>query len=81
VPQLIDIDQKDSGQTLKVSADGKVGQQTLDALAAAANPQDVRKAVLGERLKTTADIVVSKPSQLKFLQGWINRSISLLDFV
>jgi lysozyme family protein len=65
---------------LKVTPDGQIGPGTLTALTTA-NAQDVRKGVLGERLKATADIVVSKPSQLKFLRGWINRAVSLFEFV
>jgi lysozyme family protein len=66
---------------LKVTADGVVGRQTLDTLNAISNPQQVRKAVLGERINATADIVVGKPSQLKFLRGWTSRAVALFEFV
>jgi lysozyme family protein len=67
--------------TLNVTADGVLGQQTFTALAAASDAQAIRKAVIAERIRTTADIVVGKPSQLKFLRGWISRAVSLLEFV
>ena len=66
---------------LDVTPDGIVGQQTLNALNAAVDPQQVRKGVLGERIRTTADIVAGKPSHLKFLRGWTNRAVALFEFV
>jgi lysozyme family protein len=69
---------------LKVKADGKVSPVTLAALPAitdAEAAQAIRKSVLGQRFAATADIVANKPSQLKFLKGWVNRAVSLLEFV
>jgi lysozyme family protein len=66
---------------LKVAPDGAVGQQTLTALNAVADSQQLRKGVLAERIRTTADIVANKPSQLKFLRGWTARATALFEFV
>lgn len=64
--------------------DGKVGKDTITALnaaIAAGKVADIRKAVVGARFKRTAEIVVNNPTQVHFLQGWINRAVGLLAFV
>jgi len=62
---------------LGVSVDGKMGPKTL----AAANAADAK--ALGNKLavaraKLLCQICVKNPSQLKFLNGWINRSLEFI---
>ena len=66
------------------SPDGKVGKDTITALnfaTAAGTTAEIRKAVVGARFKRTAEIVVNNPTQVHFLQGWINRAVGLLAYV
>lgn len=72
---------------LGVTADGVIGDNTLftmsrtDALSAydgdvAWSP--IRKAILGSRIKFYGHICVNDPSQLEFLNGWLNRACEFL---
>ncbi len=61
----------------KVKADGWVGDITLGAV----NGRSWRPVYLGllaRRYRGFADFVQSKPSQLKFLKGWVNRANEFL---
>ena len=68
-------------QELKVKADGKLGSDTFTALSGYASPNKLPRQVLGRRFQAIADIVKQKPSQIVFLGGWINRAVSLLEYV
>jgi lysozyme family protein len=68
-------------QTLGVAADGKLGAQTVAAIGAYATPALLPRRVLGRRFAAIAGIVQNDISQVTFLRGWTNRSVSLLDYV
>lgn len=57
---------------LGVPADGEVGPQTLKALNAQ-DPISFHQAVFAARKKFYEDIVKNKPSQKKWIKGWMNR--------
>lgn len=59
---------------LGVTDDGIVGVMTLDALHQE-NQQDFFNKIVQARIDYYKDIVEKKPSQQKFLQGWINRTL------
>lgn len=59
------------------TVDGVLGPETLGKLALF--PVDrVRVLLVGERIKMLGRIVAKNPSQLKWLNGWINRSLEFL---
>lgn len=64
-------------QTLGVTVDGVIGQQTINALTTAA-ASHVAAGILALRIRRYATIVKNDVSQLRFLEGWINRATSLL---
>ena len=68
-------------QALDVSADGKFGDVTAAALGHYGAPALLPRRVLGRRFGAIADIVQKDATQIRFLRGWINRAVSLLDFV
>lgn len=59
-------------RVLGVSADGMVGEKTLNALNSA-NQEDFFNKIHEERIKFVQNIVNNHPSQRQFLKGWINR--------
>ena len=62
---------------LNVKVDGILGQDTLAAL----NTQDVRtinNRLVAERVKMIGRICVKNPSQLAFINGWLNRALEFL---
>lgn len=62
---------------LGVKADGMLGPKTLAALTAR-DPKDVNNRLVAERLRMLARIVTKNPSQVKFIAGWVNRSLEFL---
>lgn len=62
---------------LHTDVDGEIGPQTLAAVHAVEERWLVN-AVIAERVKMIASIVIKAPSQLKFLRGWINRCYEFL---
>lgn len=62
-----------------VAADGVVGPVTL----AAVNAEDIGAKLnllfAARRVRKVADIAVKDPSQLKWLRGWINRSLKAVE--
>lgn len=68
-------------QELGVTADGKFGPDTGNALAAFPTPEALPRRVLGRRFNSVAQIVSSDHSQIVFLAGWTNRAVGLLDQV
>jgi lysozyme family protein len=68
-------------EILKVSADGKLGPMTLAALCNVAfqHPSGwVNNQLVAARVKMFGKIVVKNPSQLKFLNGWLNRALEFI---
>jgi len=68
-------------QELGVLADGKFGDETMAALESYTQPNLLPRRVLGRRFGAIADIVKKDTTQITFLRGWINRAVSLLDYV
>jgi len=68
-------------QELGVTIDGHLGDETAAALATYSAPDKLARRVLGLRFAAIAGIVKKDPTQLEFLGGWINRAVSLLDYV
>ena len=62
-------------------SDGKFGDQTASALATYAAPAKLARRMLGQRFAAIADIVKNDSTQVKFFGGWINRAVSLLEYV
>lgn len=62
---------------LHVDVDGVIGTQTLAALTTI-HPEDVNNALVAARIKMIGQIVSKNPSQLKFLNGWLNRAVEWL---
>lgn len=67
-------------QVLGVTPDGVLGAQTTAALAAA-DPGKLGRGILALRIRRYAAIVGKEPSQLRFLEGWVNRATSILERV
>ena len=65
-------------QALGVTPDGVVGNQTITA-ANAADAAHALRGVLALRIRRYPEIVKDNPSQLRFLQGWVNRATSILQ--
>lgn len=67
-------------QAVGVAVDGLVGPGTL-ATVNAARPLQVYLRICAIRWRAIAAIVVEKPSQITFLEGWCNRGSHFLDQV
>ncbi len=59
-----------------VTPDGVIGPATLAALAA--HVGNVVNGMVAERVKMIGRIVVRNPSQVKYLNGWLNRCLEWL---
>lgn len=59
-------------------ADGVMGPQTI-ALANTANGRRAAIRLLCERARVYARIVEKNPTQVKFLEGWINRAMAQIE--
>ncbi|HZP46078.1 MAG TPA: glycosyl hydrolase 108 family protein [Candidatus Binataceae bacterium] len=68
-------------QELGIVDDGRFGPATLQALHAYREIDKLSRRVLGRRIQKIAEIVAANRSQATFLRGWINRAVSLLDYV
>jgi lysozyme family protein len=62
---------------LGVKVDGQLGPKTLAALSDA-NVRSVTNQLVAQRVKMLCAICVKTPSQLKFLNGWIDRALEFL---
>ena len=62
---------------LRVTVDGVIGPETLAAIQKV-HPEAINNGLVAERVKLIGRIVVKNPSQLKFLNGWLERSLSFL---
>lgn len=63
---------------LGVTVDGIIGSETLTALGKI-HPDDVNIALAASRIKMIGRIVTKSPSQLKFLNGWLDRALSFIE--
>lgn len=61
-----------------VPQDGKLGPATLQALASM-SPTVVNTHLVIERVKLIGRIVSKNPSQVKFLNGWLDRALQFLE--
>lgn len=64
-------------EILDVKVDGQLGPKTLAAIDGIYCP-DVNNSLVASRVKMIGKIVVKNPSQLKFLNGWLNRALEFL---
>lgn len=62
---------------LGVPVDGKLGPHTYAAVASS-DPRAICNKLAGERIKLFVKICKKAPSQLKFLEGWVNRACEFL---
>jgi lysozyme family protein len=60
---------------------GRIGTEELAALSNHKDPGKLPRLVLAHRFQAIAEIVKNKPTQIVFLLGWINRAVTLLDYV
>lgn len=62
------------------AVDGVLGPETRKAGAALDGPRtrDIQKATVRERVRFIANIVQSNPSQVKWLEGWLNRAMEFI---
>lgn len=60
-------------RTLKIIADGKYGPQTQRAVDAILNRSRVAAQIIAERLAFLGRITRDKPSNAKYIYGWLNR--------
>src|ERR1035437_60199 len=58
---------------LKVPVDGSLGAATLTALATI-HPEDVNNLLVAARVRMIGKIVYNSPSQLKYINGWLDRA-------
>lgn len=63
---------------LGVTADGIIGPITINLMTANLNWRHVYLYILMSRIKFYGHICVNDPSQLKFLNGWLNRACEFL---
>ena len=63
---------------LGVVVDGILGTKTLEALALR-QPREINNRLVMARMLMICRIVQKVPSQLKFLTGWCDRTLSFLD--
>lgn len=65
-------------EVVGVEVDGVLGPETLQAVHVR-QPRDVNNAVVVKRVQMIARIVQKRPDQVKFLGGWLNRSLEFLQ--
>lgn len=65
--------------SLGVTVDGMIGDKTVAAINNHPNIQSTFQQVYDKRKKRYYDIVAAKPSQNKFINGWMNR-LNLISF-
>lgn len=64
-------------RALGVAEDGVIGRQTMAALSGLTAEQ-LRARLVAHRVRRLARIVAGDPSQVAFLEGWMNRATSFL---
>jgi lysozyme family protein len=65
-------------EILKGDPDGIIGPDTLTRLSVAETVVDINVLLVISRVKMIGRIVTKDPTQLKFLNGWLNRALSFL---
>jgi lysozyme family protein len=65
-------------RALGVPDDGVIGAQTKRLLGSQAGSPDVYKKLLADRIRHHCEIVLTNPSQRRFLRGWLARCVSFL---
>lgn len=65
-------------EILHVDVDGTIGPQTLAALQGI-TAEEVNNLLVAARIKMIGKIVSKNPSQIKFLNGWLNRALEFLE--
>lgn len=65
-------------RAIGIADDGVIGPQTKRLLQAQAGSPDVYKRLLADRIRHHCEIVLTNPSQRRFLRGWLNRCVSFL---
>ena len=65
-------------RALGLKADGILGPDTLSKLKAAPDARRLHNQVVIERCLSLAKLVQAKPSQARFIVGWLNRSLSFI---
>jgi lysozyme family protein len=65
-------------EILHVDVDGVLGPQTLAAIQGI-TPSELNNLLVSARIKMIGKIVSKNPSQLKFLNGWLNRALEFID--
>ncbi len=63
-----------------VRADGVIGRRTLAAIAMH-DPKSLTSSYLSERAIFYTNLAQKKPTQRKFLRGWLNRLFNLIQFI
>ena len=63
---------------LGVHVDGVLGPETLAALVAR-DLRAVNNLLVGERIKLIGRLVAKKPTQVKYLNGWLTRALEFLQ--
>lgn len=64
-------------EVVGATPDGVLGPMTLAALAAM-HPEDAVNGVVAKRIQMIGRIVTRNPSQVRFLNGWLNRAVEWL---
>jgi len=64
-------------EVLKLNKDGIFGPKTLEALLGT-DDRSLNNLLAAARVRMVGRVVVKNPSQLKFLNGWLNRVLSFI---
>lgn len=62
---------------LHVAQDGVLGPETLAAITTL-HPEDICNSLVAARVRMIGQIVSKNPSQIKFLNGWLDRALQFL---
>jgi lysozyme family protein len=65
-------------RALGIHDDGVLGPQTKRLLGSQAASPEVYKRLLADRISHHCEIVLTNPSQRRFLRGWLSRCVSFL---
>ncbi len=65
-------------RAIGIHDDGIIGPQTVRLLAAHSGSPEVYRRLLADRIAHHCEIVLTNPSQRRFLRGWLNRCVSFL---